>query len=57
MFELMKLMFCAPNPTPAKKALELMGTIRDGQVRLPLAPIDDTSTEKIRAAMKKIDLL
>ncbi len=28
MYELMKLMFCNPNPVPAKKALELMGKIK-----------------------------
>lgn len=57
MFGLMKLMFCNPNPVPAKKGLELMGRIRSGLPRLPLAPIDAPSLEKLKAGMAELGLL
>jgi 4-hydroxy-tetrahydrodipicolinate synthase len=58
MFEMMKLMFCVPSPAPAKKALELMGKIKDGSPRLPIAPmIDSASVERLQLAMRKIGLL
>ncbi len=57
LFPLMKTMFAAPNPVPAKKAVELMGKIRNGKPRLPLAPIDEASLGKLKAAMEQIGLL
>ena len=57
MYDLMKLMFCNPNPVPAKKAAELMGRIQSGLPRLPLAPIDTASLEKLKAAMVALDLI
>jgi len=57
LFPLMKTMFAAPNPVPAKKAVELMGKIRDGKPRLPLVPIDEASLAKLRSAMKQLGLL
>ncbi|EKD37505.1 MAG: hypothetical protein ACD_75C01103G0001, partial [uncultured bacterium] len=52
-----KLMFSAPNPVPAKKALELMGKIKSGLPRLPLAPMDNASSEKLQATMGKMGLI
>lgn len=57
MFGLMKLMFCNPNPVPAKKALELMGKIDSGMTRLPLAPMDGASLELLKAGLAALDLL
>ena len=57
MFKLMKLMFINPNPVPAKKGLELMGKIQSGLPRLPLAPIDAMSLEKLKVGMIDLDLL
>ena len=57
MYDLMKMMFCNPNPVPAKKALELMGKISSGLTRLPLAPMDMASLEKLKAAMVALDLI
>lgn len=57
MYDLMKLMFCNPNPVPAKKAAELMGKIQSGLPRLPLAPIDTASLEKLKAALAALDLI
>jgi 4-hydroxy-tetrahydrodipicolinate synthase len=56
-FEMMKLMFSAPNPVPAKKALELMGRIKSGLPRLPLAPMDNASLEKLQMAMRTMGLI
>jgi len=57
MYDLMKLMFCNPTPVPAKKALELMGKIKSGLPRLPLAPMDAANLEKLKAALAGLDLL
>ena len=57
MFELMKLMFIDPNPVPAKKGLEIMGRIRSGLPRLPLAPMGGANLEKLQAAMRNIGLI
>lgn len=57
MFELMKLMFVDPNPVPAKKGLELMGRIKSGLPRLPLAPMGAVNLEKLQAAMRSIGLI
>jgi len=57
MFELMKLMFIEPNPVPAKKGLELMGRIRSGLPRLPLAPMGSANLEKLQVAMRNIGLI
>ena len=57
MFELMKLMFIEPNPVPAKKGLEVMGRIRNGLPRLPLAPMGEGNLQKLRTAMGAIGLI
>ncbi len=57
MYPLMKLMFAAPSPAPAKKAVELMGKIESGLPRLPLAPLDEDCLAKLTAAMKELELL
>lgn len=57
LFPLMNAMFCAPNPVPAKKGVELMGKIKDGLPRLPLSAIDDAALAKLTAAMKDAGLI
>jgi 4-hydroxy-tetrahydrodipicolinate synthase len=57
LFPLMKAMFAAPNPVPAKKGAELLGKIRDGKPRLPLASIDGVSLATLKAAMGEVGLL
>ncbi|HSL40312.1 MAG TPA: 4-hydroxy-tetrahydrodipicolinate synthase [Desulforhopalus sp.] len=57
MYDMMKMMFAAPSPAPAKKALELMGRIRSGLPRLPLAPVDDATLQRLRSAMGDLGLL
>ncbi len=55
MYELMKLMFSVPSPAPAKKALELMGIIKNGSPRLPIPPVADDSA--LRQALTTLGLL
>lgn len=57
LFPLMNAMFCAPNPVPAKKGVEMMGKIKDGLPRLPLSAIDDAALVTLTAAMKNAGLV
>lgn len=57
MYPLMKALFHAPNPVPAKMAVEFLGKIRSGLPRLPLAPLDEAGAEKLKAAMTGLELL
>jgi len=57
LFPLMNAMFCAPNPVPAKKGVELMGKIKNGLPRLPLSAIDDAALAKLTTAMKDAKLI
>jgi 4-hydroxy-tetrahydrodipicolinate synthase len=57
MYDVMKLMFSAPNPAPAKKGLEMMGMIQDGAPRLPLAPMSAVAEENLRKGLVDLGLL
>lgn len=57
MYPLMKALFCAPNPVPAKAGAELLGKIRSGLPRLPLAPLDASGIDKLRSAMAGLGLI
>jgi 4-hydroxy-tetrahydrodipicolinate synthase len=57
MYPLMKALFCAPNPVPAKMGVELLGRIQSGLPRLPLAPLDDICLEKLKTAMAGLKLI
>ncbi len=57
MYELMKLMFTEPNPVPAKMGAELLGNIRDGKPRLPLAPMSSEAVGILKEEMKAVGLL
>lgn len=57
MYPLMKLMFAAPSPAPAKMGVELMGKIKSGLPRLPIAPIDDGTLAKLKDAMRELGLI
>jgi 4-hydroxy-tetrahydrodipicolinate synthase len=49
-------LFCETSPSPVKYAVSLLGKC-DEAVRLPLAPLSETSKAKVRAAMTKAGLL
>lgn len=57
LFPLMGAMFCYPSPAPAKKALELMGKIESGEVRLPMTQMDAPSLAKLKEIMRDVGLL
>jgi len=57
LFGLMGTMFCYPSPAPAKKGLQLMGTIASAEVRLPMTEMDEASLETLTAEMKTVGLL
>lgn len=57
LFDLMGAMFCYPSPAPAKKGLELMGTIASGEVRLPMTGIDVAGLNRLTKDMRACGLL
>lgn len=50
-------MFYETNPAPVKAALEMMGKISSGEVRLPLAPMSDANLDKLRKALQAYGVL
>ncbi len=44
------------NPIPVKAALEMMGLIPSGSLRLPLVPVDAGQRETVRAALQGVGL-
>jgi 4-hydroxy-tetrahydrodipicolinate synthase len=56
MAELNRVMFVETNPGPVKAAVALLGKAGP-EIRLPLAPVADSSLAKVREAMIKFGLL
>lgn len=57
LFELMKLMFMYPSPAAPKRALELMGRLRDARPRLPMTEADEATTQALKAELSRLGLL
>ena len=57
LFGLMKLMFMSPSPGPAKKALELIGRMKDSNPRLPMTAPDEATTEALQAELSSLGML
>jgi len=57
MLPLCHVMFVETNPAPVKAALKMMGKIPSDEVRLPLAPMKESSKEKLRAVIKEYGLI
>ena len=55
MYPLAQAMFYETNPIPVKTAARLLG-LPTGELRLPLAPMDDINLEKLKKAMKNYGL-
>jgi 4-hydroxy-tetrahydrodipicolinate synthase len=53
---LAKALFCEPNPTPLKAALNLVG-MTVGEPRLPMLPASDVSVAKLRTVLTDLGLL
>lgn len=56
MAPLIRALFLETNPIPVKKAVELAG-LASGHVRLPLAPLADSNTEKLAEELRKLGVL
>jgi 4-hydroxy-tetrahydrodipicolinate synthase len=57
LFPLMQAMFYECNPVPAKATLELMGKIKSGAPRLPLAPMSAANFERLKKTISEFGLL
>ena len=56
LYNLMKVMFIETNPVPAKTALNMMGRPA-GNVRMPLAPLNDENKAKLKEVLENLDLV
>jgi 4-hydroxy-tetrahydrodipicolinate synthase len=50
------LLSLAPNPVPLKAALSLLGR-GNGELRLPLCPLDDQSNDRLISSLSRYGLL
>lgn len=50
-------LFVEANPIPVKKALQLMGLIESGELRLPLVELESDKTAMLREEMRKAGIL
>ncbi|HID98162.1 MAG TPA: 4-hydroxy-tetrahydrodipicolinate synthase [Thermodesulfobacteriaceae bacterium] len=57
MFPVFEAMFFETNPVPAKTALAMMGKIPSEEVRLPLAAMSETNTERLRDVLAQLKLV
>ena len=57
LFPLMKLMFKNPSPAPAKRALEMMGKIKDGSPRLPITTTDEVTTRLLKETLTSLGMI
>lgn len=56
LYDLMKVLFIETNPVPAKTALNMMGR-PSGDVRMPLAPLNDENKAKLKEVLENLDLI
>jgi 4-hydroxy-tetrahydrodipicolinate synthase len=55
--KLIDALFMEANPIPVKKALQLMGIIESGELRLPMVELEQENTEKLKAEMKSVGVI
>lgn len=55
-YPLVKALFSEVNPIPVKTALALMG-LDSGELRLPLYEMEEKNKEKLKAEMKKLNII
>lgn len=56
-YPLLKVLFVETNPSPVKKALQLMGLISDDFPREPLVPVSERSAEMIQSVLEELSML
>ncbi|NCW13552.1 MAG: 4-hydroxy-tetrahydrodipicolinate synthase, partial [Chitinophagia bacterium] len=54
--DLHNAMFCETNPIPVKYAMSLMG-LCSPEIRLPLCQPNDSSKERIKKTLQKLNLI
>lgn len=57
MFPLVKSLFLETNPIPVKTAMEMMGLLASGALRLPMTPLSDANKEKLKKELSAYGLL
>ncbi|OPL17265.1 MAG: 4-hydroxy-tetrahydrodipicolinate synthase [delta proteobacterium ML8_D] len=57
LFPLFDALFYETNPVPAKTALAMMGKIPTDEVRLPLAPMSEVNTKKLKGILQGLKLV
>ncbi len=57
MFPLIKALFLETNPIPVKTAMEIMGMIPSGYLRLPMTPMTEANKEKLKKALSNYGLI
>ncbi|MDI6756574.1 MAG: 4-hydroxy-tetrahydrodipicolinate synthase [Endomicrobiia bacterium] len=57
MFPLIKSLFLETNPIPVKTAMEMMGLLASGALRLPMTPMSDANKEKLKKELSDYGLL
>lgn len=55
-YDLIKALFCEVNPVPIKEAMNMMG-MNVGGYRLPLCEMSEAGRERLRRALKEVDLI
>ncbi|MCD4709026.1 MAG: 4-hydroxy-tetrahydrodipicolinate synthase [Candidatus Sabulitectum sp.] len=57
LYPLFKVLFIESNPSPAKKALQLMGVIASDMPREPLVPLREESTHILKGVLELMELV
>ena len=52
-----KAMFLETNPIPVKTAMEMMGLLPSGELRLPMCPMSEANREKLRQVLSQNGVL
>jgi 4-hydroxy-tetrahydrodipicolinate synthase len=56
LYDLMKVLFIESNPVPTKDSMNMIGRPA-GHVRMPLAPMKDDNTSKLKKVLKDMNLI
>ena len=57
LFALMKLMFMYPSPAAPKKALQMLGRMKDANPRLPMTGADEATTAALKKELQSLGML
>ena len=57
LFALMKLMFMYPSPAAPKKALQMLGRMKDSNPRLPMTDADEATTAALKQELQNLGMI